>query len=520
MEKGTRLEQITAERLAKLERLRALGMDPYPGHYRRSHTTAQAVAQLEQTEVKAGPDGAAADTGGADATVTLAGRVMARRDMGKLSFLDLRDGSGQIQLMVARNKLSDNGVEVLKDLDIGDIVGASGQLTRTRTGEATLVVNELSLLAKSLLPLPEKWHGLTDVDIRHRQRYLDLIANPGVKETFELRSHVISAIRRHLDGRDFIEVETPVLQPAPGGATARPFVTHHEALDQDFYLRIALELHLKRLVVGGFDRVYEIGRIFRNEGISIKHNPEFTMLECYETYADYQDVMQTLENMVAHACTEVLGTLQVTYRGETLDFTPPWQRLPLRQAVQGYSGIDYIECPDAATLGQAMAAAGMEVDPAKSRGKLIDQLIGDYVEPALAQPTFLVDYPREMSPLAKSQPGDADTVERFEAIAGGMEIANAFTELNDPLEQERRFQAQMLEKAAGDDEVPEIDHDFVTALRYGLPPTGGLGVGIDRLVMLLSGQTSIREVILFPQLRDKPCRPRETDHAGPEIHPR
>jgi lysyl-tRNA synthetase, class II len=494
-EKVTRLEQITEERLAKLERVRALGLSPYPNRFPRSHTGAEAI-QLLETEEAAGQLG--------QATLTLAGRVTARRGMGKLAFLDLRDGSARIQLMVQKNVLSEAAVAILEDLDIGDFIGASGTLSRTRTGEPTLMAADLTLLAKSLLPLPEKWHGLTDIDIRHRQRYLDLIANPAVKDAFELRSRIISATRRHLDGRGFIEVETPVLQPAAGGATARPFVTRHEALDQDFFLRIALELHLKRLVVGGFDRVYEIGRIFRNEGLSTRHNPEFTMMECYEAYADYEDVMRTLENMVAAVCDEALGGRQVEYDGVTLDFTPPWPRVPLRQAVAGYSGIDYADFPDAASLGQAMAAAGMEVDPKKSRGKLIDQLIGDYVEPAISQPTFLVDYPLDMSPLAKSKPDDPDTVERFEAICGGMEIANAFTELNDPVEQESRFQAQMKEKAAGDAEVPEIDHDFVTALRYGMPPTGGLGVGIDRLVMLLSGQTSIREVILFPQLRDKP----------------
>ncbi len=494
-EKVTRLDQITEERLAKLERVRALGLSPYPNTFRRSHTAAEAVQLLENEEAAGRADGA---------TLTLAGRITARRGMGKLAFIDLRDGSGKIQLMVQKNVLQPAAAAILEDLDIGDFAGVSGTVTRSRTGEPTLMAADLTLLSKSLLPLPEKWHGLTDVDIRHRQRYLDLIANPAVKDAFELRSRIISALRRHLDGRGFLEVETPVLQPAAGGATARPFVTRHEALGQDFFLRIALELHLKRLIVGGFDRVYEIGRIFRNEGLSVRHNPEFTMMECYEAYADYEDVMRTLENMVAAVCDDALGSRRVEYDGTTLDFTPPWPRVPLQQAVAGYSGIDYAEFPDAASLGRAMAAAGMEVDPKKSRGKLIDQLIGDYVEPAISQPTFLVDYPREMSPLAKSRPGDPDTVERFEAICGGMEIANAFTELNDPLEQERRFEAQLLEKAAGDVEVPEIDHDFVTALRYGMPPTGGLGVGIDRLVMLLTGQTSIREVILFPQLRDKP----------------
>jgi lysyl-tRNA synthetase class 2 len=494
-EKVTRLEQITEERLAKLERVRALGISPYPNRFNRSHTAAEAIQLLEKEEAAGEASGAA---------LTLAGRIMARRGMGKLAFIDLRDGSARIQLMVQKNVLQPNSVAILEDLDIGDFVGVSGTVTRSRTGEPTLMAADLTLLAKSLLPLPEKWHGLTDVDIRHRQRYLDLIANPAVKDAFELRSRIIGAMRRHLDGRGFLEVETPVLQPAAGGATARPFVTRHEALGQDFFLRIALELHLKRLIVGGFDRVYEIGRIFRNEGLSVRHNPEFTMMECYEAYADYEDVMRTLENMVAAVCDEALGSRQVEYGGTTLDFTPPWPRVPLREAVTGYSGIDYTEFPDAASLGRAMAAAGMEVDPKKSWGKLVDQLIGDYVEPAISQPTFLVDYPREMSPLAKSKPDDVDTVERFEAICGGMEIANAFTELNDPVEQERRFEAQMQEKAAGDAEVPEIDHDFVTALRYGMPPTGGLGVGIDRLVMLLTGQTSIREVILFPQLRDKP----------------
>ena len=491
----SRLERITQQRLEKLKRLRALGLNPYPHRYHRSHTTEEAIELLRQEEK--------GSKNTVSAVVNVAGRITAQRLMGKLSFLDLRDGSGKIQLYCHKEKLSENDLKLLKELDIGDIIGASGKPFRTKTGEPTIEVASLTLLAKSLQPLPEKWHGLSDTDTRYRQRYLDLIANAETQHTFKVRSQIISAIRQFLNGRGFLEVETPVLQPSAGGALAQPFTTHHHALDRDLYLRIALELHLKRLIVGGFDKVYEIGRTFRNEGISIKHNPEFTMLESYEAYADYNDVMKMLEEMVHHVCQKVLGTDEVSFAGSTVSFKPPWRRLVLREAISEHAGIDFEDFPDAASLRNKMRELGIEVDPEKDRGRLIDELLSTFVEPKLTQPTFLVDYPIEMSPLAKTKPGSERLVERFEAFAGGMEIANAFTELNDPVEQRKRFIAQQKERKAEDKMAENIDEDFLTALEYGMPPTGGLGVGIDRLVMLLTGQQSIREVILFPQLKEK-----------------
>ncbi len=491
----SRLDRIAQQRQEKLNRIRARGTNPYPYRYHRSHTTQEAIALLKQQE----------DSAKAEAlVVSLAGRIMAKRSMGKISFLDIHDGSGKIQLLFQDiDRFDEELRELFKDLDIGDIIGVEGTLLRTKRGEPTLKVENFTLLAKSLKPLPEKWHGLSDTDKRYRQRYLDLIANTKVKEIFQIRSQVITTIRQFLNQRGFLEVETPVLQPSAGGALARPFITHHHTLDQDFYLRIATELHLKRLIIGGFDKVYEMGRIFRNEGISTKHNPEFTTLESYEAYADYNDVMNMLEEMISETRQQVLGTREIEFDGNILNFKPPWQRLNLRQAIIKYSGIDFDKYPDAESLRAEMLKLKMEVDPQKDRGRLIDELISTFVEPNLIQPTFLLDYPVEMSPLAKIKPDDNRLVERFEAFAGGMEIANAFTELNDPIEQRQRFlQQQKHHQAEGDAET--IDEDFLLALEYGMPPTGGLGVGIDRLVMLLTGQPSIREVILFPQLREKP----------------
>jgi lysyl-tRNA synthetase class 2 len=491
----SRLDHIARKRREKLERIRARGINPYPYGYHRSHTTQQALALLKEQEA----------SGKAEApAVNLAGRVMASRLMGKVSFLDIRDGSGKIQLYFRNDVLSQDILQLLNDIDIGDIIGVNGKLFRTKTGEPTLEVEDLTLLAKSLQPLPEKWHGLSDIDTRYRQRYLDLIANTEAKEIFHMRSQIITALRQFFNRRGFIEVETPVLQPSAGGALARPFITHHHALDQDFYLRIAPELHLKRLIIGGFDKVYELGRIFRNEGISTKHNPEFTMMESYETYADYNDVMAMLEEMVAEVSRQVLGRDKVKFGGNTINFKPPWQRLQLHQAIKEYAGIDFDRYPDADSLRAEMVKKKMEVDPQKDRGRLIDELISTFVEPKLIQPTFLLDYPVEMSPLAKRKPDNECLVERFEAFAGGIEIANAFTELNDPIEQRQRFLRQQKERQTEGETVESVDEDFLLALEYGMPPTGGLGVGIDRLVMLLTGQPSIRQVILFPQLKEKP----------------
>ena len=491
----SRLDHIARKRWEKLERIRARGINPYPYGYHRSHTTQQALALLKEQEASGATEAPA---------VSLAGRVMASRLMGKVSFLDIRDGLGKIQLYFRNDLLGQNILQLLDDIDIGDIIGVSGKLFRTKTGEPTLEVEDLILLAKSLQPLPEKWHGLSDIDTRYRQRYLDLIANTEAKEIFHMRSQVITAIRQFLNRRGFIEVETPVLQPSAGGALARPFITHHHALDQDFYLRIAPELHLKRLIIGGFDRVYELGRIFRNEGISTKHNPEFTMLGSYEAYADYNDIMRMVEEMVSEVSQRVLGSDKVKFGDEIIDLKPPWPRLELRQAIIKYSGIDFDDYPDANSLRAAMSGLKMEVDPQKDRGKLIDELISTFVEPKLIQPTFLLDYPVSMSPLAKTKPDEERVVERFEAFAGGIEIANAFTELNDPIEQRQRFLRQQKERKVEAEVEEVIDQDFLLALEYGMPPAGGLGVGIDRLVMVLTGQQSIREVILFPQLKEKP----------------
>jgi lysyl-tRNA synthetase class 2 len=490
----TRLDRIAQQRRQKLEKLRQRGIDPYPSSYDRSHTTRQALELLERREKKSQAKTKA---------VSLAGRLTAMRRMGKTSFADLRDSEGKIQLCFYKDHFDEKALELFQDLDIGDIIGASGRLFRTRTGEPTLDVESFTMLAKSLQPLPEKWHGLADVETRYRQRYLDLIANAPAREVFQVRSRAIAAIRQFLNKRGFIEVETPVLQPSAGGALASPFTTHHNALDQDFYLRIALELHLKRLVVGGFDKVYEIGRIFRNEGVSTQHHPEFTMLESYQAYADYNDVMAMLEEMVSSVSQEVLGTTKIKFGEDNIDFKPPWKRLTLRQAVEKYSGIDFVKYPTADGLREKMRSLKIEVDPQKNWAKLVDELIKDFVRPKLIQPTIIFDYPLSMSPLAKTKPGEERVVERFQAIAGGLEIANAYTELNDPLEQRERFEEQLKERQADDEERWTIDEDYLLALEYGMPPAGGLGVGIDRLIMLLTNQPAIREVILFPQLREK-----------------
>ncbi|MFC1987525.1 lysine--tRNA ligase [Chloroflexota bacterium] len=490
-----RLERIAQQRLEKLERIRARGINPYPYSYHRSHTTEQATALLKQHE----------DSGQTSTpAVNVAGRIMAKRSMGKISFLDIHDSSGKLQLYIGRDLLNEDNLELFKEIDIGDIIGASGQLFRTKSGEPTVKVESFALLAKSLQPLPEKWHGLSDVELRYRQRYLDLISNPDAKETFRVRSQAIAAIRQFLNQRGFIEVETPVLQPSAGGALARPFITHHQALDQDFYLRIATELHLKRLIIGGLDKVYELGRIFRNEGISTQHNPEFTMLESYEAYADYKDVMVMLEEMVHDVSRQVLGTSEIKFGDDTINFKPPWQRISLRDAVREYSGIDFVKHPAAEGLREKMRSMDIEADPNKNWAKLVDELLKTFVKPAIIQPTIIFDYPVSMSPLAKNKTDEERVAERFQAIAGGLEIANAYTELNDPIEQRERFEEQIKERQGTDEEKWTIDEDFLLALEYGMPPTGGLGVGIDRLVMLLTNQQSIREVILFPQLKEKP----------------
>lgn len=485
---------MTQQRAAKVQQLRQRGINPYPNRYARTHTAQEAKAVVEQDKVAP------------DAVYSIAGRIVARRGMGKATFIDLQDGSGRIQTYFGSERIGPEKYGLLHDLDLGDFIGVSGSLFRTRKGEITVNVSDFTILAKALQPLPEKWHGLVDVEKRYRQRYLDLISNQETKDIFLKRSHIIAAIRRFLERKGFIEVETPVFQPVAGGARAHPFVTHHQALDQDFYLRIATELYLKRMIVSGFDKVYEIGRIFRNEGISIKHNPEFTTLESYEAYADYNDVMAMLEEMVPCVAREVLEGTKVSYGDYVLDFDPPWRRVTLSDAVREYCGLDLDEClhDGGQRLRHAMEDRGMELDQTMSPAYLIDKLVSEFVEPRLIQPTFLIDYPADTTPLAKTKPDNSLMVERFEAFAAGMEFANAFTELNDPIEQAARFTQQEEWRARfGDDEAEHYQEDFITALEHGMPPTGGLGVGIDRLVMLLTNQQSIREVILFPQLKTK-----------------
>ena len=487
------LEANLESRRSKLARLRERGLDPYPPRFQRSSTAAEAIATFESAESAGAPDSVG--------NVSVAGRIVSMRVMGRAAFLDLRDSSGVVQAMLRRNVLNDD-YALLQDLDLGDFLGVSGNMMRTRTGQATIEAQSLTMLAKGMRPLPEKWHGLRDVETRYRQRYLDLIANPEVADTFVQRSRIISGIRRFLDNRGFVEVDTPILVPIPAGAHARPFVTHHNALDEQLYLRIATELYLKRLIVGGLDKVYEIGRVFRNEGIDQDHNPEFTLLESYEAYADYNAVMEMVETLISTLAQDVHGGMQVAMGEHTIDFTPPWPRLSLREELQRRSGIDIEDYPDAESLTRVALDLGLQPGPREARGRLIDKMLSVYVEPHLIQPSFLLDYPVDMSPLAKDHPDKPGYVERFEAFAAGMEIANSYTELNDPEVQRARFAGQEHQRDAyGDEEADRTDSDFLTALEYGMPPTGGLGIGIDRLVMLLTGQSTIRDVLLFPQMR-------------------
>ncbi|HET9120784.1 MAG TPA: lysine--tRNA ligase [Solirubrobacterales bacterium] len=479
---------LLAERRAKLERLREAGIEPYP-HAFPDRTEIAAVREAH-AELDPGEE--------TDDRYRVAGRLTAKRGHGKASFLDLRDGSGEIQIQARVDELGDDAYEGLLSLDVGDIVGIEGTAFASRRGELTIRADAWELLSKSLRPPPEKFHGLEDVETRYRRRELDLMANEESRELFRKRNQTISAVRRWLDSRGFVEVETPVLQPLYGGALARPFVTHHNALDRDLYLRIATELYLKRLVVGGIDKVYELGKDFRNEGISHKHNPEFTMLEWYEAYADYNDVAEELEALVSDVAKEVLGTTKVERGGEAIDLAPPWRRVTLRDAIREQTGIDVLEHP---TREQLAAAMGSEPDPGEGWGKLVDGLLSKEVEPTLKQPTFIIDYPVELSPFAKRHRSEEGLVERWEAFVGGIEISNAFTELNDPDEQRRRFEAQAAEQARGDEEAQPYDELYIESLEQGLPPTGGVGLGIDRLVMILTGAESLREVLLFPAMR-------------------
>ncbi len=489
-------DELALQRIAKLNAIRAAGLDPYPARSQRTHTASAAMAAFADAE----KTGTAAMHAPA---VTVVGRLVALRLMGKAAFGHLADGTGRIQIYLRHDDLGADRFEFLKNVDIGDFLQARGFVFRTRSGEITVHVQDYSLISKALLPMPEKWHGLKEVETRYRQRYLDLMANDESRQIFVTRSKIVAGMRRFLDERGFIEVETPILQALYGGAFAKPFVTYYNALERNFYLRIATELYLKRLIVGGIDKVYEIGKNFRNEGIDTRHQPEFTVMESYEAYADYHDTMRMVEEMLSYLCQRALGAPTVRFGDHMVDFGATWQRMTVHDAILQNSGIDIDQYTEQKSLLARMQADKIKVDPHLSWAKLVDELISTFVEPRLIQPTFLMDYPRDLSPLAKAIPGNPRYVERFEGFAAGLEIANSFSELNDPLDQIARFEQQAEERAAGDEEAQPMDEDFVTALMHGMPPTGGLGMGIDRLVMLLTDRPAIREVILFPQLRSK-----------------
>ena len=500
------LNELERVRCEKIQQMRDSGFEPYPTRTEVTSTTADAIKAFENAEKAGNPE---------TLTTVLGGRLRAVRLMGKLAFAHIEDGSGRIQLFFRVNELGEAEMQRFKDhFDLGDFIQAGGDLVRTRTGEVSLLVRNFKMLAKAITPLPAakdevvdgqvvRHATLSDPETRYRQRYADLAVNQEVRQIFRTRAAVVRALRQFLDSRGFLEVETPILQPIYGGAAAKPFVTHHNQLKQDLYLRISFELYLKRLTVGGFDRVYEIGRDFRNEGVSYKHNPEFTQLEFYWAYADYLKVMEMTEEMIAYVCDSVFGTRKLTYDGVELDFNPPWQRVNLRQSLIEKANIDISLYPTAEALEEMMVSLDMKVKPGEARGKLIEQLLEEFVEPTLVQPTFMIDYPRDISPLAKNLPGDPSTVERFEGFVCGMELCNAFTELNDPLEQEKRFLEMGRDYKADDEEQHPMDEDYLKAMSYGMPPQGGFGMGIDRLVMLLTDQKNIREVLLFPPLRER-----------------
>jgi lysyl-tRNA synthetase, class II len=484
--------ELIQQRFKKLAEISAMGKRPYAGRFDVS-TSAKALLDanintsketLEQTRVE----------------VTLAGRIVALRSFGKAGFGHIQDGSGRIQVYFQKNTLGEEQYAFFKKLDIGDFIGVKGFLFRTKTNELTIDMEDFSLLAKSLRPLPEKWHGLTDVEIRYRQRYVDLIVNPEVKAVFLLRTKIIQAIRSFLNTRGFLEVETPMMQTIPGGATARPFKTHHNALDMDLFLRIAPELYLKRLLVGGFERVYEINRNFRNEGISTRHNPEFTMLEFYMAYADYRDLIELTEQMISSVAGEVIGTTSITYDGHAINLAPPWKKMTFLQSLKE-AGVNDDVLTDADKAREYAKKLGAQLQGGEPLGKIWNEIFEALVEPNLIQPTFITDYPTDISPLSKKREDDPNFVERFELFVVGREMANAFSELNDPVDQKERFLKQVTEREAGDDEAHQMDEDFIRALEYGMPPAAGEGIGIDRLVMLLTGSTSIRDVILFPQMK-------------------
>lgn len=480
--------EVRKVRLAKLAALEEAGKDPFElTTYERTATAGAIRADYDAYEGK---------------SVSVAGRLMSKRVMGKASFGHIADSDGDLQLYFSRDDMGAENYQEFKKLDVGDIIGVKGVVFKTKTGEITVHVEGYTLLVKSLLPLPEKYHGLKDPELRYRQRYVDLIANPGVKDIFVKRSKVVSAIREYLDGEGFFEVETPVLNTLAGGANARPFVTHHNTLDVDMYLRIATELYLKRCIVGGFEKVYEVGRIFRNEGMDPKHNPEFTTVEVYQAYVDYNAMMDLTENLIRYCAMKACGTLDITYQGEKLSFAGPWERLTMVEAVRRYVGMDF-DTEELSDLIAKANAKGLELAADTSWGKVLYEVFDNFVEEKLTGPVFVTDYPVEVSPLAKKKKSDPRLTERFELFIASKEIANAFSELNDPIDQRERFAAQMAAKAQGDEEAQPYDEDFVTALEYGMPPTGGMGMGVDRLVMLLTDSYSIREVLLFPTMKPR-----------------
>ena len=489
---------LVRSRFLKLEQLQELGIAPYAYSYRVTHQAGALLADPAGFEQRA-------------ERVRIAGRLISKRPMGKAGFGHLLDGSGRIQLYFKKNEIGDDAFALFKLLDVGDLIGIEGTIFKTRTGEWTVQVCAIELLAKSLMPLPEKWHGLRDKETRYRQRYTDLIMNEEVREIFRLRTRIVTAMRRFLDDRDFLEVETPALQPIYGGAFARPFTTHHNALDMQLYLRVSDELYLKRLIVGGFERVYEIGKDFRNEGVDRNHNPEFTMLELYQAYADYEDVMELTESLIGAVLEETGMEPRCTYRGQQIDWTPPFRRQTYFGALSEAVGLEIIDLDDGALRG-IIADRGLEMPQGQGREACWDRLFDDLVQPGLIQPTFIIDYPREISPLAKLKRGDERLVERFEIFAGGAELGNAFSEQNDPLEQERALTRQEERRQAGDLEAQTLDLDYIRALMIGMPPTGGFGMGVDRLAMLLSGAETIRDIVLFPLLR------READDAALDAH--
>ncbi|AKA71372.1 lysine--tRNA ligase [Clostridium scatologenes] len=482
--------QLIKERREKFFKLQEQGKDPFDVYkVERTHVSNQIKDNYEELEGK---------------SVTVAGRLMSKRVHGKAGFSDLHDRYGKIQLYIKINDVGEERLKEYKSFDIGDILSITGTVFKTKTGEVTLHITEFQLLAKSLKPLPEKWHGLKDPDLRYRQRYVDLIVNQDVKDTFIKRTKIIKAIRTFLDDKEYLEVETPILSTIAGGAAAKPFVTHHNALDLDMYLRIATELYLKRLIVGGFERVYEIGRNFRNEGMDVRHNPEFTCMELYQAFADYNDMMELTENMVAFVCEKVLGTTKVTYEDTEIDFTPPWRRITMVDAVKEYTGVDFNVIKDDEEARGIAKEKHIEMKKQLkdcTKGDILIALFEEFCEDKLMQPTFVCDYPVENSPLTKKKRGNAAFTERFEGFVYGREVCNAYSELNDPIVQKDRFLQQLRERELGDDEAYMMDNDFINALEIGMPPTGGLGIGIDRLIMFLTNTSSIRDVILFPTMK-------------------